>query len=100
MPLALAIKNRNSIIVASDVSSGAYNPSQYGQLMPVSEHAVLLLVGNLEAIRHAITSVLPKVGKHASAATLAQYIQAALTVEIVPKMSELKGRVEIIVAGF
>jgi len=101
MPLVLAIKNKNNLVVATDASGPATAFERFGQFMPMSSHAALLMAGNLEAVRHAIADVVaPKVRAETSAATLAQLVQAALVLEVVPTLAQVKGRIEIIVAGF
>jgi hypothetical protein len=99
MPLALAIKNRTSVVVASDAVGGPANGERFGQFMPLSDRAVLMVVGNLEGVRAPIESILPRIKPDDSPATVAQLVQAELIVGVVPKMGELKGRVEVIVAG-
>ena len=97
MPLGLAIKNRNAVIVASD-SAGA-SDERYGQMMPVSDRAILLIVGNLEAVKGPLLKILPRITAESAPASIAQLVQAELIVAVVPKLSEFKGRVELIVAG-
>jgi hypothetical protein len=99
MSLVLAIKNRQAIVVASD-TDGTIHDAAFGELMPLSKGAVLLAAGNLEAVRPAIMRLVPKLSPDAGAATLARLIQAELIVEVVPNLTQLKGRVELIVAGF
>jgi hypothetical protein len=100
MPLALAIKNKTHVIVATDVDGLAATSDRYGQLMPMSSHAVLLMAGNLEAVKHAVQDVaIPQIKRDASAASIAQLVQAALVLDVVPNLPKLKGRIEIIVAG-
>ncbi len=100
MPLVLAIKNHDSVVVATDTQTTAEGPSRFGQLIAMPNRAVILLAGNLEAVRHAVMDVvLPKIDAGMSAAGLAQILQAALTIELVPHLSELSGRVEAVVAG-
>jgi hypothetical protein len=100
VPLILAIRNRDSIVVASDSHGPSDGQLHFGQFMNVPGHAILLIAGNLEAVRGAIeTMVLPKLTSTTSAASLAQLVQAALMLEVVPKLSQIPGRTEIIVAG-
>ena len=100
MPLVLAIKNKTEVVVGSDVPGPSTGSDRFGQLMPVTSHAVLLMAGNLEAVRHAILEIaMPKVNPDSSAAGVAQFVQAAMVLDVVPKLAEVKGRVEIIVAG-
>lgn len=100
MPLVVAIRNFNSIVVASDTNSRTNQPGSFGQLMPLPNHTVLLMAGNLEAVRPTITgTVLPRITPSLSAAGAAQVLHAALVMELVPKLDQLKGRVELIVAG-
>jgi len=100
MSLVVAIKNLDTIVVASDTNVTAHQPGSYGQLMALPNHCVLLMAGNIEAVRQTITAtVLPRVTSSLSAAGLADLLRAALTLELVPKLNQLKGRVELIVAG-
>ena len=97
MPLGLAIKNRNAVVVASDTAGGPIE--HYGQMMAVSERAILLLVGNTEGVKAPILKILPRIKTESAPATIAQLVQAELTVAVVPKLAEFKGRVEVVVAG-
>ncbi|HVQ44720.1 MAG TPA: hypothetical protein VMT30_07195 [Candidatus Saccharimonadia bacterium] len=100
MSLVLALKNRNSIIAASDSPTPTDGSLAFGQFMNVPGRAILLLAGNLAAVQRPIVeTVLPKLTASTSAATLAQLIQAALVLEVVPHLAGMAGRVEIIVAG-
>lgn len=100
MPLVVAIKNFNTIVVASDTDMKSNEPGAFGQLMPLPNHTVLLMAGNLEAVRPTITeTVLPRITPGLSAAAAAQVLHAALVMEMVPKLDHLKGRLELIVAG-
>jgi 20S proteasome alpha/beta subunit len=99
MGLVLAIKNKSALVVASDLAGGA-KAKPFGQLIPLKNRTVLLIAGNLAAVEHAVTKTfIPKLKDTDSAAAAAQILQAALVVEIVPKLDQLKGRVEFIVAG-
>lgn len=100
MPLVLAIKNHDSIVVASDTNTLDDTQSHFGQLIMLPNRCVLLLAGNLAAIRNTVEyTIVPKIDQTHSAAAVAQITQAALTLEVVPHLAELTGRVEIIVAG-
>jgi hypothetical protein len=100
MPLVLALKNAESIIVASDTPGPSDGTIKYGQFMNLPGRAVLLLAGNIEAVRRPIMErVLPKLTADTGAAVLAQLIHAALVLEVVPHLPQITGRVEIIVAG-
>jgi len=100
MPLVLAIKNRDALVVASDTSAIEDLHSQFGQLIALPNRSAILIAGNLSAVRHAIADiVMPKVHSGLSAAAVAQLVQAALVLDVVPKLPELRGRVEVIVAG-
>jgi 20S proteasome alpha/beta subunit len=100
MPLVLAIKNQTSVVVASDTDSPTDGAIHFGQLITLPNRTAILIAGNLVAVRHAVMDVVvPKLSHEVSAAGLAQLLQAALTLEVVPKLTELKGRVELIVAG-
>jgi hypothetical protein len=68
-------------------------------MMAVSERAILLLVGNTEGVKAPILKILPRIKTESAPATIAQLVQAELTVDIVPKLAEFKGRVEVVVAG-
>jgi hypothetical protein len=99
MALVVAIKNRTSIVVATDAPEGAAD-SRYGQLMPLLNRSVLLVAGNLQAAKHTVLQTfLPRITREESAAAAAQILHAALIVEMVPHLSILKGRVEFVVAG-
>jgi hypothetical protein len=68
--------------------------------MTLPNHCVLLLAGNVEAVRQTITdTVLPRITPSLSAAGLANLLHAAFTLEWAPKLGDLKGRIELIVAG-
>jgi hypothetical protein len=99
MPLVLAIKNRNSIVVAADTDEQVHDQS-FGELISLPNHAVILIVGNLKYVRHAVEEAIRQVKPESSTAAVAQLVQAALIVDIVPHLSEMAGRVELIVAGF
>jgi hypothetical protein len=100
MPLVLAIKNKTNIVVATDAEGLAATAEPYGQLMPVSSRTVVLIAGNLEAVKHAVVDVAgPKIQRDASAASVAQLVQAALVLDVVPNLPKVKGRVEVIIAG-
>lgn len=100
MPLILAIKNRDTVVVGSDAESATPTPGEFGQLMKLRNRSALLMVGNLEAIRTSIQdTVLPRVNAKLSAVGTATLIHDAMLVEIVPNLSQIKGRIEIIVAG-
>jgi 20S proteasome alpha/beta subunit len=99
MSLIVALKNRNSVVVATDSDSLAQSNASFGQLMTVSGHAVILIAGNLDAVRPAITQILPKLDQTSAPATVAQLVHASLILGVVPRLDQLKGRTEIIVAG-
>jgi 20S proteasome alpha/beta subunit len=99
MSLVLALKNRNAIIVAGDTESGD-DHLKFGHFMALPNRSVLLIAGNAKAVEASVTQILPKIDPKASTATVAQLVQAALILEVVPNLSTIKGRVEIIVAGF
>jgi hypothetical protein len=98
MSLVLALKNDTSIIMAADGQSEA--AGTFSSFMSLPNRAVLLMAGNLEFIEDTIMSVVPKIDLHSSAASVAQLVQAALVVDVVPHLEELKGRTEVLVAGF
>ena len=99
MSLVLAVKNRNSIVVASDTDAITDEPG-FGEMMTMPNRCVLLIAGNLESIRQAIQTAIAKLHTSDSAAVLAQLVSAALVLEVVPKLADTKGRTELIVAGF
>ena len=100
MPLVLALKNRESVVVASDIDHATDGPIGYGQFMNLPGRAILLMAGNIEAVRKPIEDkVIPKLTNSTSAAELVQLIHAALVLDVVPHLSQLRGRVELIVAG-
>ena len=101
MPLVLALKNRQQIVVASDSPVfGHASTEWFGALMPLPNRCALLLSGNIEAIRSVVMeTVLPHVTPAMGAAALAQVMHAALVLEVVPKLARTKGRIEVIVAG-
>jgi len=97
MSLILALKNRESLVLASDSAATA---DRFGQMMILGQKVALLMCGNLEAIRHAVMeTALPQLAPGAGPATAAQLIQAALVLEVVPKLAQISGRIELIVAG-
>jgi hypothetical protein len=99
MSLVVAIKNRSAVVAATDVPPEARD-ERYGPLMLLSNGSVLLIAGNLAAMRHVVMDVvLPKITREQSAAAVAQILQAALVLEVVPRLPELKGRVEFVVVG-
>lgn len=100
MALILALKNRDSLVVASDTTAATDSALKFGQFMNLPGRAILLMAGNIEAVRAPIeTMVIPRLTPTSSAATIAQLIQAALVLEVVPHLPEITGRVELIVAG-
>jgi hypothetical protein len=100
MSLVLAIKNHDTVVVAADTAAPAQAPHHFGPFILAPNRSVLLLTGNLTAVEHAIMDVvLPKVDTKLPAAGLAQLVYAALTLDVIPKLATLTGRVEIIVAG-
>jgi 20S proteasome alpha/beta subunit len=100
MSLVLALKNRDSIVVASDTDHAYAGTLEYGQFLNVPGRAILLMAGNIEAVRQPlIEKVLPKLRADTGAAVIAQLLQAALVLDVVPRLGEIAGRVEIIVAG-
>ncbi|MDF2461687.1 MAG: hypothetical protein K0S68_1090 [Candidatus Saccharibacteria bacterium] len=99
MPLVLAIKNRNSIVVATDTDDEVHDQG-FGELIALPNHSVILLVGNLKFVRAALEEVITRITPKSTSAAVAQLVQAALIVDIVPKLADMPGRVEIIVAGF
>jgi hypothetical protein len=100
MSLVLALKNRDSLVVAADIPAAGVPAIDYGPLIQLPNRSVLLIAGNLDAVRHVVTSVvIPKITPATSAAALAQILHAALILEVLPVLSQLKGRVEFIVAG-
>src|SRR5476651_2385177 len=100
MPLVLALKNRESVVVASDIASSNEEPVKYGQFMNLPGRSILLMAGNIEAVRRPIVEkVIPQLTNSTSASTLVQLIHAALVLDVVPNLAELRGRVELIVAG-
>ncbi len=100
MPLILALKNRDCVVAASDVASIPDGTLKFGQFMNVPGRAILLVAGNLEAVRRPVMEkVVPALTATTSPAELAQLIQAALVLDLVPHLGQMTGRVEIIVAG-
>lgn len=100
MPLTLAIKNRSAIVVATDTDGIHTHSDPYGQIVALPNRSVVLIAGNLDSVRHAVAEIaFPKVHAGLGAAGLAQLIHAALVLDVIPHLSQLKGRVEIIVAG-
>lgn len=102
MPLVLAIRNQEEVLIVADTAEDSFvpGPSHYGPVIGLPNHCVVLLAGNLEAIRHSVAeTALPRVTLGTSAAAVAQLINAALTLELVPRLAEMTGRAEIIVAG-
>ncbi len=100
MPLVLALKNRDSIVVASDVDGPSDGTLKYGQFLNLPGRSIMLIAGNIEAIRQSIEQrVIPQLTPTTSAATLAQLVHAAVVLDVVPHLAQLPGRIEIIVAG-
>lgn len=100
MALILALRNQTNLVVASDTGAPGDGTLKFGQFLNVPGRAILLLAGNIAAVEHAImATVVPKLHADTSAATLAQLVQAALVLEVVPNLPETTGRVEVIVAG-
>jgi 20S proteasome alpha/beta subunit len=90
MPLVLALKNRDTVVVAGDIDQPGATSSGFSQLIQLPNRSVLLIAGNLDAVRHVVTdTVIPRITSD----------HAALVLELVPHLSQLKGRVEFIVAG-
>jgi 20S proteasome alpha/beta subunit len=99
MPLVVAIKNRQAVVVASDIEAGDVS-HQFSQITELPNRCILLVAGNLDAVRRTVVdTVLPKVTSGLSAAGLAQILHAALLLEVMPHLDQLKGRTEFIVAG-
>jgi hypothetical protein len=100
MSLVLALKNRTSLVVASDTDDLSDGTIEFGSFMNVPGRAILLMCGDLESARHAVeTNVLPALNAQTSAATLAQVVQAALRLEASARLAASAGRLEVIVAG-
>jgi hypothetical protein len=100
MSLVLALKNHESLVVASDTDHASDGTLKYGQFLNLPGRAVLLMAGNIEAVRRPIVEkVIPQLNATTSAATLAQLLQAALVLDVVPRLPEIPGRIELIVAG-
>jgi 20S proteasome alpha/beta subunit len=100
MSLVLAVRNKDSIVVAADSDGSVPAPDRFGQFMQMGAKNVLLIAGNLPAVHRTIVEmVMPKISPTTSAAGLAQIVRAALVLDVVPRIAELKGRVEFIVAG-
>jgi len=100
MSLVLALKNRDSVVVASDSTEISDGSLKYGQFLNLSGRTILLMAGNIEAVRRPIIEkVLPKLNPQTSPAVLAQLLQAALVLDVVPHLANLAGRIELIVAG-
>lgn len=100
MALILALSNQHSVVVASDCATISDGSLRYEQFMNVPGRSILLVAGNLDAVRRPIEdTVIPKLTASTSAAVLAQLLQAALIMEVAPRLSDIAGRVELIVAG-
>jgi 20S proteasome alpha/beta subunit len=100
MALVLALKNRDSVVVASDTSQATVEALAFSSIMVLPGGSILLMAGNIEAVRRPIEGqVVPQLSGKTTAATLAQIIHAALTLDTVPHLSEINGGVELIVAG-
>lgn len=97
--LALALKNRTSIVIATDTDS-TESSTALTEFNIVPDNKVLVITGNVEAVKHPIEVALSKTDPAASVAALAELIQASLIIETVPHLAEVKGRVELLVAGF
>ena len=99
MPLILAIRNNNAIVVACDSSDADPSPA-FGECIVLPNHAVILIAGNLAAVKGLVTDLMPELKRQPGAAEVAQLIHAQLNLSIVPDIDQLKGRVEFIIAGF
>src|SRR5580704_4740932 len=99
MPLILAIRNNNAIVVACDSTDTELSPA-FGECMVLPNHAVILIAGNLAAVKGLITELMPELKKQPGAAEVAQLIHAQVNLAIVPDIDQLKGRVEFVIAGF
>jgi hypothetical protein len=100
MPLVIALKNQTTIVLASDSEGSPVSASQFGQLTTFSNRTAILVVGNIQAITQILRKlVMPKITPTLTAAGLAQLIQAALVLEVVPRLPETTGRIEVVVAG-
>ncbi len=99
MPLILAIRNDNAIVFASDSSDAEESPT-FGECMVLPNRVVVMIAGNLDAIRGPITDIMAQLKAQPGAAEVAQVIHAELNLTVVPDIDQLKGRVEFIVAGF
>jgi 20S proteasome alpha/beta subunit len=100
MALVLALKNSNSVVVASDTSQTSVEALTFSPFMQLPGGSILLMTGSIEALRPSIEAkVIPQLGAATTAAALVQIIHAALVLDVVPHLAQLKGRVELIVAG-
>jgi hypothetical protein len=97
--LALALKNRTSIVVASDTDS-TESTTALSEFNIVPDNKVLIITGNVEVVKHPIEVALQKNDPSSSVAALAELVQASLIIETVPHLAEIKGRVEVMIAGF
>lgn len=97
--LGLALKNRNSIVIATDVDD-PNSSATYSEFMVVPNNKVVIITGNIASIKHPVELALSKIQENASVAALAELIQASLIIETVPRLSEFKGRVELLISGF
>lgn len=100
MPLVLALKNQDSIVTAADSNGEPAPAGRLSQFTRLPNRSILLAVGNLEAVRPTIErTVLPKLMSTHSAAAAAQIVQAALVLEVLPRLANLSGRIEFVIAG-
>lgn len=99
MPLGIALKNRTSIIVAADHADPNMSSSS-SRFITLPNRSAIVISGNRAAVEPTLwREAFPKVKASDSTAAVAQYIHAALLLEIVPNIAKLSGRTEILIGG-
>lgn len=97
MSLGIALKNRSAVVIAADQSHAQLSDNQ---LLTLPNRTVVMVTGTSNIVNKALTDIaFPKVDQQASTAAVAQYVHAALVLEAVPKLAQVLGRVEVVVAG-
>jgi hypothetical protein len=99
MPLGIAFKNHNCIVIASDQSPAATSSS--GRMLTFINRTAIVICGNAAIIEPLIkVQVVPRILQESSTAEIARLIRSVLILTVVPNIGQLSGRTEIIVAGF
>lgn len=99
MSLILAIQNSEAIVVACDTDDPTPAPL-FGECIVLPTGIVVMLTGNLAAVRTPLTNLLARLHSVTEAGEVARLIHAELMISVTPQLDTFKGRLEIIVAGF